>query len=373
MQNSYEEAIWIDGGSNITIKNLTIENVQYPAVCIHGGAAQTSGQLNCMNSAVGIASNDTVTGIEVNGSIGTTYPQSWQSGLAAWGNVPNTTFSHNYVHNVAGTPISIRAYAATGDNISNALVTGNAILNTQTGINDSGCIYYEDLLATSTNLIQSGNFCRDRPGANNAGNDGQGTHCYYLDAATSNATIINNVCANAGNGVLAGSSLTLNICGDNNTFTNNILDLGTASYTFMNLYGMCGPPAIETAMTGNSITNNIIIANYSGRMTSNWAGVSGYTYITGGTAPGTMTKSNNMYYNYGGGTPNTSGNQGSDTSPVIADPLFVAGQTLYTLSSNSPAYNAVGSGGIGFKPIPGGWGPPGFVMPDDSNAPVSYH
>ena len=375
MQNNYEEAIWINGGSNITIgPRLKVENTIYNGVCIHGGSVQPpagSGGLNCNNYSVAAASNNTVTGIEVTGETGTSLPQAWQDGISAWGDVPNTTISHNYVHDVPGGGIEVRAYGNSDYTISGSLVTGNAILNVMQNENDDGCVYMEDLEATSSGWVVSNNFCRDWHGQ--AGGDGQGSHCIYLDASTSNGLIDNNICGSPGNSAIAGTSFFELGCGFNNTFRNNILDLGTVSYVFVMQYvtGGGAPNNPCTSMTGNVLTGNIIISNYAGGMTNNWDGQGSKSYIEAGPPPTPLAISHNMYYNYGGGTPNTTGVQSSDTSPVIADPSFAAG-TLYALKGGSPAYNAIGSGGIGFTAIPGGWGPPGFVMPTSSTAPVSY-
>jgi hypothetical protein len=118
----------------------------------------------------------------------------------------------------------------------------------------------------------------------------------------------------------------------------------------------------------NVISNNIIIANHPGPPSVRSWDVSGHVYDQNpAITPSWLTISNNLYHNYGGGSADSRGNLISDSHPVLADPL-ISGWT-YSIAPESVAFG----GALKFKPIVGGWGPPGFVMPRSGVAPSSPH
>ena len=117
-------------------------------------------------------------------------------------------------------------------------------------------------------------------------------------------------------------------------------------------------------MAGNVFTDNIVISSFTGSQQTTSSGVNGFTFFENGGQPASdFTIENNLYYNYAGGRVDTSGNVASDASPIIANPLL---SSTYQLSSNSPAFRS-----LNFTPIVGGWGPPGFVIPQARTAPSS--
>jgi len=111
-------------------------------------------------------------------------------------------------------------------------------------------------------------------------------------------------------------------------------------------------------VSGRTLTNNIIVSNFSGSLQTTDSGQKGNAYIDSGS----VTIADNAYTNYGGSV-YANGNNKNDSSPVTLSPsqLGLSGYT-YALASNSPVFSQ-----ISFQPIKGGWGPPGFVIPSSSN------
>ena len=175
----------------------------------------------------------------------------------------------------------------------------------------------------------------------------------YLDDGTSSITLIGNV--------LAGSAWDCYYVhgGSSNVAKGNICDLGTNG-----ALGVAAAQFLTATMSGNTWTNNIIVAAYSG---------SGNGYVCN-TSPCQMTIGPNAYFNYVGSSVSTSGSLGSDSTPVSANPNFTCGW-VYTLPSNSPVYTSppafptqpAGWGTAGF------WGPPGFTIPRTGIAPSPPH
>ena len=77
----------------------------------------------------------------------------------------------------------------------------------------------------------------------------------------------------------------------------------------------------------------------------------------------------NVYYNYYGGSSviNSGGSGGvnGDSNPITEDPK-IFGWT-YTVAPASPVFNSI----VNWTAIPGGWGPPGFVIPQTGTKPSS--
>ena len=119
-------------------------------------------------------------------------------------------------------------------------------------------------------------------------------------------------------------------------------------------------------MTDNAFTGNIFVGNWSGTQESYALGVGPVAYAQGGLALVDPTCTHNMYFNYSGGLLNTNGNGFDDASPITGQDPLISGVT-YDLASNSPAFVAP----VKFPVIVGGWGPPGYVIPQ-SGTPPSY-
>ena len=146
--------------------------------------------------------------------------------------------------------------------------------------------------------------------------------------------------------------------GHNNTWFNNIVDLGTAAVILNLDYELFSGGGAPT-MSGNSIYSNIFIGKWSGAQASYASGNGPNAYINGGASV-YPTNTYNMYYNYGSGSLSTTStsNNFNDASPVTGTNPLISG-TIYTLASNSPAFNSP----VNFSPIVGGWGPPGYTIP----------
>ncbi len=170
----------------------------------------------------------------------------------------------------------------------------------------------------------------------------------YLDDGMSNATVSGNV-------VTGIKSQCFVIHGGNdNTYTDNLCDLGTSQYQRIMTYQW---DSIMLQMTGNSVENNIIVAGST---------APGTGYSDSGT-PTPPTIKNNAYYNYVGTTVDSSGSNGSDANPTYENPGLSCWDP--TIATSSPVFAAP----VSFKKLVGGWGPPGFVLPQTGTPPSWPH
>jgi hypothetical protein len=85
--------------------------------------------------------------------------------------------------------------------------------------------------------------------------------------------------------------------------------------------------------------------------------------------PTPLTIQDNAYFNYAGTSVASTGTggAGSDASPTTEDPGISCWAP--SLASGSPVTGAP----VSFPGITGGWGPPGFVMPETGTAPSWPH
>jgi hypothetical protein len=109
------------------------------------------------------------------------------------------------------------------------------------------------------------------------------------------------------------------------------------------------------AMSGNSVENNVIVAG------STSAG----TGYSDGSTPTAPTIKDNAYYNYVGSSVDSSGSNGSDANPTYEDPGISCWDP--TIAGGSPVFNVP----VSFPKLVGGWGPPGFVLPQ-TGTPSSW-
>ena len=279
-----------------------------------------------------------------------------------FGNGTNIHILHNYVHDTVSQGIGMFAFNA-GDTLNGLVIDGNVVLNAVTSHWDGGAIYVDmrSSMDAGGAITISNNFVRDY------GNNGVQGEGIYLDDDTSHATVTGNVVGPPNPSLNTNGNfqaLTLINGGDNNTFQNNIFDLGPFGIDQGNwLNGMSNNAGSGSAIgfnwTGpNQFVNNIVVSGYTGAVTAR----DGVIYDeASGTPTNDIIIGNNLYHNYNGGPENTSGTLVSDSSPVHADPACSG--YLYTLATNSAAFNAP----ISFKPLVTGWGPPGFVIPTSTN------
>lgn len=348
-----EEAFCLRGASGIWISNLKIRNVQYGGVMVHGGAS--FGPNACTTGAtVGTASDVTIWNIECENITVPNASRYADTGcVLAQGIVPRLKFLNNYVHDSRGMGVRTSGNSGSGDDISGTVISGNFFVNIMTCCDDGGVIYTQDYGGAAGTITISGNFATGWQG----GTDANPVHCIYGDAASSQINVTGNICASPGSGGATSKSGVMLLCGKNYVVTGNIFDLGPSNTAAVYQYGTCGAPAVITAMAGNTFQGNIVLWNFSGPLSTNWAGTSGVGYQTGGSPPGPVAAAGNLYWNYGGGAAGWDGNQWGDASATLADPL-IAGPA-YTLDVSSPAYSAP----INFSPLPSRWGPIGFSPP----------
>jgi hypothetical protein len=99
--------------------------------------------------------------------------------------------------------------------------------------------------------------------------------------------------------------------------------------------------------------NNIVVASVSGGI--NWA-------IDPGQDP--LTVSNNDFFGYDGATV-AGGGSYPDTNSVSEDPQLSCWS--YDIASGSPVFSPP----VSFPGLQGGWGPPGYSIPQTGTPPSS--
>lgn len=340
--------ITIDGGSGITISGLTLQNFISFAVGLHGGQAEP---VAYWYNTTPFANGNTIENciiqngyaIPINGA----FPGGaiWQLEM-----VTNTTIANNAILNQYGSGIDVADHAGStpnyGQNYGGLTIKNNAILYTNLSQGDSGAIYLLNEWQNWGPSTISNNFIRDYQGPATTSSTGAITDfAFYLDDGTTAVTITGNVVGNTQdvvNSALGPGTNTATACfytngGNHVTFTANICDLGTSPQIADAIFA----PANFTSlpMSNDFVTGNIFIGKWSGTQQT-WGisiGPHAFPEAVGITPP---TISNNLYYNYGTGSLDTTGNLSSDTSPVSAMPNLSG--TTY---------------------ISGSWGPPGWTMP----------
>ena len=324
--------------SDITIDGLKLQHVVDNLTC-HDDGKTTISNLTIVNSDIGFNSAGAGSGgfppcLMANGAKG-------------------VTVKHNYVHDCASQGIGLFAYQA-GLVLDDVVVDSNFVLRAVQVVPDGGAIYLI-LVAnyTASSIHVTNNFVRDYGTATvpNA-------HGVYLDEGTNHVVVRGNTIGapTVGSGKATGCLIA---DGHDNRFEGNICDLGTSGVAWA---GVWWYPGSEQFTPGNnSYTGNIVVSRFSGNQRTSAFGVSGPSFVQIASPAKDPTITGNMFHDYGGGQVRTDGNVVGDSSPLLADPLCSG--NLYALASSSPALSAP----MSFVPIVGGWGPPGFVVPDDSN------
>ncbi len=358
--------IAIEGGSNITINGLKLENfVDYG---ILGGGGQ--------NTNWGAVAEDTGNTIE-NCDIGFNTITSWHSaGISLSG--PNATIANNYIHDIGSQGIASYAYYA-GQSINGTVIKNNVVLRAVQRMSDGGAIYtnmHSGIQSDYVTIIN--NYVADQGSANT-----WGVHGIYLDDLSSNVTVTGNVvrAPSVGTGTGSGSrygtnaiSAFLDNSGNKNVISGNIVDLGSSATVSTVVFYYDSAEPVDVGMEDDTFTGNIVISNFTGGLKTNVSGVSRYAYFAYTPALGadpkgfSYTIQNNAYWNYAAGGPvSSNGTVASDSSPITEDPQL-SGWT-YEIASGSPVYNSP----VNFAPIVGGWGPTGYVIPESGVAPSSPH
>jgi hypothetical protein len=203
---------------------------------------------------------------------------------------------------------------------------------------------------TATNIQLTNNYIHD--GNTNAAL-GSGYGCaIYADDCTSNVTESGNVLTGRN-----GANTLLVHGGSNVHQVGNLTDLGTygQSVAAFQTSGASGCSSAE--MSGNEYENSIVIG----------AGGGGGFALLSGTPQHTPTIQDNDYYNYGGAAISSGSGAYADTNPVRVDPQLSGWS--YSIAAGSPVFAAP----VSFPPLVGGWGPPGYALPETGSPPSSPH
>jgi hypothetical protein len=341
----------LDGGGTVDIfrspndvNNLTIDGIKFQ---------------NPWDIAIEINGNDgTIENCDIGNNHDSSEVGSWAPIVAVSGQ--GIQVKNNYVHDTQSQGIAAYAYSA-GQSLDGTVISGNVVLRAVQVRNDGGAIYI-DMHATNVSgghVTVTNNFVRDY-GSSSAQAEG-----IYLDDDSSNVTVTGNIIGPPDPSRVSSWGDTILNAGCSNTLTNNIIDLGSTGTQLISGWSAPGGGgSLFFDWTGpNVMTNNIVVSNYSGatNIQMGQSGPANAEYTQGSGYPTQFGDiANNLYKNYGGGGEDTTGNIVGDSSPIHQDPICSG--ALYGLAANSPAFSQ-----IHFQPIAGGWGPPGFVIPSNTN------
>jgi hypothetical protein len=312
------------GASNLTFIGLQLQRFQYSAIYANA-SPNLSVKDNTIHDLTVAVYN--VGGIALHASSG-------------------ASVENNYIHDVAYMGIG-----AWGAGMSNTTVSGTVVLSSCGATAQPGGIYlWDGVTHASTNIAVTNNYVRDVNVSSNGAGDYTGCCAtgLYLDDGMSNVTVSGNV-------VTGTKSQCFVIHGGNDdTFKDNLCDLDDSTYERIMTYQW---DALKLPMSGNVIEDNVIVSS---------AATGGTGYSDDGT-PTAPTIKNNAYYNYAGTMVVSSGGNGSDANPTYENPGIACWDP--SLPASSPVYAAP----VSFVKLAGGWGPPGFVLPQTGTAPSWPH
>lgn len=338
-------AIIVNGGSNITFSGLQIQNVDQYGIAIHGGTDIS--YLSPQMTGTGTASGNTIINCIIHDVTNNVpHPNGDSGAIFAVEAVTNTTIKNNVIYNAEGMGIKAGpGLSGTSVGGSNTTIANNVVYNISTGQDDSGGIYWIDSGhgAHTVNVTIINNFVRDWGGQKGI----------YLDEGSSNVTVTGNVIAPPSARHLPASAAIFYNSGSNNHVSGNIIDVGPTGQGLAAIFLQYTND--NDPMTGNTFEDNTWIANFAGNQNTAEFGISGFTYIfaSAGGPMGAPVIRNNTCHNYGGGEERTDGNAFSDSSPIHSTPNL-SGWTYTT-------------------PPSGGWGPPGYQIPQTGTPPSSPH
>jgi hypothetical protein len=334
--------ILIQGGSDITINGLEIRNFHGSAINIHGGPGYFDLLVNGAHTlpSTSPARSNVISNNTIHDGDGNLPGYYWFSGIGAFGDVQNIVIKNNAVYNLMSQGVVLELLQMGPESgISNSVIENNFIQNVNINYRDAGGIYVIDRTRSSAGVKINNNYIRDY----GAGNDA--TKGIYLDDDMSNALVTGNVIAGKGH-----YPIQYHI-GANNQVSGNIIDLGDD--------GSKSAVLLQVTKAGNSFSGNIILSSYQG------AGSYGYLEVDAPSVAPVIR--DNLYWNYAGGTTRSDGNTVNDINPLRANPMISCWS--YQIAPGSPAL----LGPVGFKPITGNWGPPGFQVTQTGTAPSSPH
>ncbi len=277
---------------------------------------------------------------------------------------PGSVIRNNYLYNLAYIGLAIDDTSSAGDSMSNTTVANNVIINgctwpvvsnggnDQNGGDCAGIYIWSKVPSVSTNIQVTNNYVEDLSVSSGGKGDWGSGNCIgiYMDDGADDVTVSGNVVT----GIK--SSCFLIHGGHDNIIEANLCDLsasGPQEIVFYQNDGF-GP------MTGNVFQDNVVVAG----STSSGAG-----FLGSNSPPNPLTIKNNAYFNYVGSSVNSNGpgNAGNDSNPTYENPnvsCWAAG-----LASGSPVFGAP----VNFPGIKGGFGPPGFALPQTGTPPSWPH
>lgn len=322
------------GGSNITIRGLTIRNYTSRGIGIHGGQGRSLPTPFFDRSSVAAKGNTIIHNIIENGTIKT--PCWERAGINIEGCTPNTIISRNLVRNTTGYGIGAWALQK-GDDISGLRIEGNVILNCGSSVEDGGAIYIIDPYSVnhrSSFIYIKNNFIRDYGTLSN------NTRGIYIDNETSFTVVDGNIVCGKG------SQPFIYHGGSHIKVTRNIFDLGASGQMSAFWHVVFN----DNKMLHNTFTNNVILSSYP--ETTRFPAYVKY----GDTAEPEIR--NNLYFNYSGGAVSTGGNLPTlyDSSSLSENPQISGAE--YNIAPNSPLYTK-----LGFPRKRGSYGPQGYKIP----------
>jgi hypothetical protein len=347
--------ITTSGASNVTINGIKIQN-------FYDYGIKGSGCPGCT-----IENND------VGGNLVDGAATGFQSAAIVFGgDYPNLQIRNNFVHDTSSQGIALFDNYTSPSNMNGTVISGNVVLRAVQVVPDGAAIYVSMHGGTQGNagvVLVKNNYVKDYGGAAvRAPGAGIG-----LDDNANNVWVQGNVIGPPG---YAGTGNAGNTGGSNegcfgahnghdNHYTGNLCDIGTTANAFIGLWYQ-DRDAIS-GMHGTVVTGNIVISSHTGRLRTNSTGQVGFAYFQNSVASDYKIR-DNFYHNYAaGGSIATNGVLASDSNPVTGDPE-ISGWT-YTIAAGSPVFDRP----INFPPVIGGWGPPGFVIPQTGQPPSSPH
>ena len=316
--------------THITFEGITFQNLENGGIAFNGGNYATFRWNTFLNCTGGCLATSYVTNLIFDSNLinGQTAASGLASVLQFTNGAVSDQITHNLCENTQGGFVGFSTASGTTAQNYN-IVDRNVILNSSTIGTDNGPLYMQD----GSHAVVGNQITNNIVIGVSNGSITNSKKCIYLDDLMSYATVTGNVCVNAGEYAFQIHG------GDHNTIQNNIFDLTNGSQ--LGFYQVSS--IADDGMAGNVVSNNIIYSSgaYASTLWSN-------NINAGDTLP---TVQNNMYYSATSATiPNTTI---VDSARVLANPLLTSPATgNYYLASNSPAYNAVGSGGIAWTVLP---------------------
>jgi hypothetical protein len=332
----------LENASNVTIDGLKLQHFGAMGILVGG----TQGTINNNNTIENcdIGSSTTAPPVEGAGATG---------GIVIWGSPSsqNNMVLNNYVHDLGGLGILAGAWQNYGvaNGIDGTVISGNVVTRVDLQTSDNGAIY----ITMAQTGDSGGHVTITNNYVSDIGSPGfWGLQDIYLDDNASNVTISGNVLGPPNPAAATGGGYSFPAIfvhnGNDNTITDNIIDLGTTGNVGVVTYGVDGNSL--AGLANNVVTGNIILSGYSGA--SNVPAYGGQT----GSPASDYTIQGNDYFNYAGGSINTSGVVAGDIDPLNMDPQ-ISGSN-YSIAAGSSVLGSL----MNFAPITGGWGPPGFVV-----------